>query len=74
MGTDGDGSTNKPKWCPDDFDSKYDMTTVFGNQSGCVRRFDELLLLVMVTQCRSRNFSNKIGRFSYCKTASYDKT
>ena len=37
-GTDGDVSTNKPKWCPDDADSKYDVTTVFGNQSGWVRR------------------------------------
>ena len=37
-GTDGDASTNKPKWCPDDADSKYDVTTVFGNQSGWVRR------------------------------------
>ena len=37
-GTDGDASTNKPKWCPDDANSKYDVTTVFGNQSGWVRR------------------------------------
>ena len=37
-GTDGDASTNKPKWCPDDANSKYDVTTVFANQSGWVRR------------------------------------
>ena len=37
-GTDGDVTTNKPKWCPDDVNSKYDVTTVFANQSGWVRR------------------------------------
>ena len=37
-GTSPDATTNKPKWCPDDGNSKYDVTTVFANQSGWVRR------------------------------------
>ena len=37
-GTDGDASTNKPKWCPDDTNSPYDVTEVYANNSGWVRR------------------------------------
>ena len=37
-GTSPDAATNKPKWCPDDANSNYDVTTVFANQSGWVRR------------------------------------
>ena len=37
-GTSADAATNKPKWCPDDADSDYDITKVFASQSGWVRR------------------------------------
>ena len=37
-GTSPDAATNKPKWCPDDANSNYDVTTVYANQSGWVRR------------------------------------
>lgn len=37
-GTSPDAATNKPKWCPDDANSDYDVTTVYANQSGWVRR------------------------------------
>ena len=37
-GTSADAATNKPKWCPDDANSDYDITKVFASQSGWVRR------------------------------------
>ncbi len=37
-GTSADAATNKPKWCPDDANSDYDVTKVFASQAGWVRR------------------------------------
>ena len=31
-------ATNKPKWCPDDTNSSYDVTEVYANNSGWVRK------------------------------------
>ena len=31
-------ATNKPKWCPDDTNSPYDVTEVYANNSGWVRK------------------------------------
>ena len=37
-GTTATAATNKPKWCPDDTDSPYDVTEVYANNSGWVRK------------------------------------
>ena len=37
-GTTATAATNKPKWCPDDTNSPYDVTEVYANNSGWVRR------------------------------------
>ena len=37
-GTTATAATNKPKWCPDDANSDYDITKVYATQSGWVRR------------------------------------
>lgn len=37
-GTSADAITNRPKWCPDDTNSPYDVAEVYATQSGWVRR------------------------------------
>ena len=37
-GTSATAATNKPKWCPDDTNSPYDVTEVYANNSGWVRK------------------------------------
>ena len=37
-GTSATAATNKPKWCPDDTNSSYDVTEVYANNSGWVRK------------------------------------